>query len=140
MSMNKPWKVVLVFVGVFVAGAIAGGPLAMWVQNYRHERRPPFVDRTMERYERELQISEAQRGKIWPVLLRAQTEWRALREENVRKMSEVIDRMHAEVAAELTPEQQTKLEKMRQELRARAERLRGRAHDREERQDRRQRH
>ena len=129
--MNKPWKIILVFAGVFLAGAIFGGPLMGWYRNYQLERRPPFAERTMERYQRELKITAAQEERIRPILLRMQNEWRRLRQENVRNLSAVVDQMHREVAAELTPEQQTKLEEMRQELRLRTERLRGRVRERE---------
>lgn len=138
MSMNKPWKVILVFAGVFLAGVITGGPLLGLLQNYRQERRPAFADRTMVRYERELGITSAQKEKIRPILLRAQDDWRRLRQENVQHLTALVDRMHMEVATELTPEQQTKLEDMRKELRKRTERLRGRVHDRERAQERRQ--
>ncbi len=129
--MNKTWKVILVFVGVFLAGAISGGPIQGWYRNYQQERRPPFAERTMERYQRELKITAAQEERIRPILVRMQGEWRRLRQENVRSLSAVVDQMHREVAAELTPEQQVKLEEMRKELRLRTERLRGRVHDRE---------
>lgn len=129
--MNKPWKVILVFVGMFLAGAIFGGPLLGWYRDYRQERRPPFAERTMERYQRELKITAAQEERIRPILLRMQAEWRRLRQENVRNLSAVVDQMHREVAAELTPEQQVRLEEMRKELRLRTERLRGRVRERE---------
>lgn len=129
--MNKPWKVILVFAGVFLSGVICGGPLLEWYKHQREERRPPFVERTMERYQRELKITAEQEAEIRPILLRVRAKWRQARDENVRTLTEIVDHMHLEVAAELTPEQQVKLEEMRKELRARAERLRGRVRDRE---------
>ena len=80
----------------------------------------------MRRFENELNLTEVQKEKIEPILLRTQTEWRQFRQENVKNLMGVIDRMHLDVAAELTPEQQVKLEVMRKELRERTERLRGR--------------
>lgn len=137
MSMNKPWKVGLVFVGVFLAGVLCGGPLVVRWQNYQNENRPPFIERTLARYERDLGITAAQKEKIRPILLSIQKEWRQLRQNNVRQLQAVVDRMHDGVAAELTPEQHAKLEEMRKETHQRTELLRGRQHDREERQDRR---
>jgi hypothetical protein len=140
MSLNKPWKVVLVFAGVFLAGVVCGGPLLATIQQYRHDRRPPFIDRTMARYERELGITPEQKERIWPILTRIQKDWRQLKQENVRNLLGVIDRMYTEIGGELTPEQRIKLEKMRDESRERTERLQGRQHQREERQDRRHSH
>lgn len=124
--MSQRWKVILAFAGVFAAGVVCGEPLSAWYSRYEARHRPPFAERTMKRYERELHLTPAQREKVGPVLVRWQDEWRRLRQENVRAMTTLIDRMHAEVGAELTAEQREKLELMRQELRARAERLRGR--------------
>lgn len=124
--MSQRWKVILAFVGVFVAGAISGQPLTEWYHRRQADRRPPFAERTMVRYERELRLTDAQKEKIRPILIRWQDEWRRRRQEHVRDLTGLIDRMHADVAAELTPDQRQKLEVMRQELRARAEQLRGR--------------
>lgn len=140
MSLNKPWKVVLVFAGVFLAGVVCGGPLLATIQQYRHDRRPPFIDRTMARYERELGITAEQKQRIGPILTRIQKDWRRLKQENVRNLLEVVDRMYTEISSELTPEQRIKLEELRQESRQRTERLQGRQHEREERQDRRRAH
>lgn len=135
--MNKPWKVMVAFAGVFVAGMIAGGPLLSRWQAYRYDRRPPWLERTMAHYEHHLRITPAQKEKIMPILLQVQKEWRQQREDNVRVMTSIIDRMHEAVGAELTPEQRQKIEGMRQEMRERAERYRGRTHEREQAQDRR---
>ncbi|HTO02118.1 MAG TPA: hypothetical protein VL069_00385 [Opitutus sp.] len=129
--MNQPWKVVLAFVGVFLAGVICGGPLLDWVRERSDANRPPFAERTMRRFEKELKLTVAQKEKIEPVLLRTQTQWRQFRQENVRNLMGVIDRMHADIEVELTPEQRVKLEAISNEFRSRAERFRGRIRDQE---------
>jgi Spy/CpxP family protein refolding chaperone len=131
--MNGRWKVILAFVGVFLAGVVCSEPLTRWLLVHRQENRPAFAERTMRRFEHELRLTDAQKAKIAPILERTQDEWRRLRAENVRSLTAVIDRMHAEIAAELSAEQRARLEGMTREFRARAERLRGRpprdAHD-----------
>lgn len=129
--MNQPWKVVLAFAAVFVAGLICGGPLLNWAKERRQESRPPFAERTMQRFEKELELTEAQKERIAPILQRTQTDWRQFRQDNMRNLVGVIDRMHADVAAELDPEQRGKLEVISNEFRKRAERFRGRVHDQE---------
>jgi hypothetical protein len=129
--MNQPWKVVLAFVAVFVAGLICGGPLLNWVKERHHEKRPPFAERTMRRFVKELELTEAQKERIAPILQRTQTDWRQFRQENMRNLIGVIDRMHADVAAELNPEQRSKLEVISNEFRKRAERFRGRVREEE---------
>jgi hypothetical protein len=124
--MNQPWKVILAFAGVFVAGAICGGPLTGWIRERQQENRPPFAERTMRRFEHELKLTDAQKERVMPILLRAQTEWRQARQENVKVLTGVIDRMHTDLSAELSPEQRIRLEEMRKEFKVRAERFRGR--------------
>ena len=130
--MNQPWKVILVFVGVFLAGVICGGPVLDWVRERSDAKRPPFAERTMRRFEKELNLTEVQKEKIGPILLRTQTQWRQFRQENVRNLMGVIDRMHSDVAAELAPEQRVKLEAISNEFRTRAERFRGRIREQEQ--------
>jgi hypothetical protein len=129
--MNQPWKVVLAFVAVFVAGLICGGPLLNWAKERLQENRPPFAERTMRRFEKELELTEAQKERITPILQRTQTDWRQFRQDNMRNLVGVIDRMHVDVAAELNPDQRGKLEVISNEFRKRAERFRGRVHDQE---------
>ncbi len=83
----------------------------------------------MHRFERELKLTETQKERVLPILLRAQQEWRQARQDNVKVLTAVIDRMHTDLSAELAPEQQARLEEMRKEFRARAERFRGRPTD-----------
>jgi hypothetical protein len=129
--MNKPWKVILAFAGVFVAGVICGGPLLDRIRARAEAKRPPFAERTMKRFEKEFNLTAEQKQKIEPILLRAQKDWRQFRQDNMRNLTGVIDRMHVELAAELTPDQRGKLEKISNEFRARAERFRGRIREQE---------
>lgn len=129
--MNQPWKVVLSFVAIFVAGMLCGGPALKWIQERADEKRPPFAERTMLRFEKEFNLTDAQKQKIEPILLRTQRDWRQHRQDNMRNLMGVIDRMHADVAAELTPEQRGRLTEISNEFRARAERFRGRIREQE---------
>ena len=133
--MNQPWKVILAFLAVFVAGMICGGPLLGWVVQRREANRPPFAERTMRRFEKDLHLTQAQKEKIEPILLRTQKDWRQFRQDNMRNLTSVIDRMHLEISAELTPEQRNRLEAISAEIRARAERFRSRFHEPERRPD-----
>jgi hypothetical protein len=125
-TMNSPWKVILAFAGVFIAGVLCGGPVFGWIRERQQENRPGFAERTMQRYEKELGLTAAQKEKILPILVRTQKDWRQLRQDNMRSITGLIDHMHEELLAELTPEQRVKMEAMRKEFRSRAERFRGR--------------
>lgn len=131
-DMNKPWKVVLVFIAVFLAGGLCGSAITLRVmKGPRPEGRPPFRVEIMGRLEKNLDLTEAQKEKIRPIVQRTQEEAQRLRRENVKDLAAVMERMHAELAAELTPEQRVKLEEMRKKFHERAERMRGQFRDRD---------
>ena len=128
--MERSWKVILAFTGVFLAGAICGGlipPRALKL--FRPAGRPPateaFWPQMMQRLERRLDLTPEQREKIRPIVRRTQEDVQRLRRENLVGVSRAMERMHADIADVLTPEQRTKSEELRQHLRERIERERG---------------
>ena len=124
--MNQRLKVVLILVGVFLAGAVCGGPIAVrFLRPSRPEWGRGNRPQVMDRLTKELQLTETQTEKIRPIVSKAQEEMQHYRRESIRNLATVMDRMHTEVAAELTPEQRLKLEDMRKRFRDRAERVRG---------------
>jgi len=128
--MNQRLKVIFIFTGVFVAGAVCGGPLVgRFLRPDRPEWRRGMRPQVLERLEEDLSLTAAQKEKVRPVVMRAQEEMQRLRRENVRNLAVVMDRMHTEISAELTPEQRVKLEDMRKRFRERAERVRGEFRD-----------
>jgi Spy/CpxP family protein refolding chaperone len=130
--MEKPWKVILAFAGVFVAGAIFGG--ALWPQWFGHEgrgRRGFGELHMMDRLVSELSLTPEQKEKIAPIVARAEEETRRLRRESVQSFRAVMEKANGEIAAELTPEQKAKLDDMRKRFRERIERYRARDRDRE---------
>jgi len=131
-EMNKQWKVILVFACVFLAGGLCGGALTLRLdKRHRPPGRPDFRLDLMERLASDLGLSDAQKEKIRPIVQRTQEETQRLRRENVRDVAALMDRMHADVAAVLTPEQRVKLEELRKRFRERAEKVRGQFRDRD---------
>lgn len=129
--MKKTWIVVLAFVGVFVAGAVCGGPLiGRWMRPDGGRPRGPFWPQMQQKLEQELSLTEAQKARIGPIMKQAQTETQRLRRENVKAIEAVLEKLHAEVAAELTPEQKVKLDGLQKKFRERAERVRREFRDR----------
>ena len=126
--MEKPWKVILAFAGVFVAGAIFGGALApRWFGPRRPMHRgQAFELHLMDRLTRELALTPEQQKKIAPIVSRAEAETRRLRRESVQSFRAVMEKANTEIAAELTPEQRTKMDEMQRRFRERLERFRAR--------------
>jgi Spy/CpxP family protein refolding chaperone len=115
--MNNLWKVILAFIVVFLAGAICGRP----VLNRLLE--PPHVS-MMDRFTKQLSLTPIQQEKIRPIVLQAQQETQRLRKENMKAFMEVMDRTHAAISAELTPEQRVKQDAMRKRFQEHLDKVR----------------
>jgi Spy/CpxP family protein refolding chaperone len=130
--MSQPWKVILAFAGVFLAGAIAGGPLALRLLRHggsEHHSWRGLGPQIMRHFADRLDLTPAQKEKIRPIIQRAQQETQRLRRENIRNVAATIEQMQAAIAAELTPAQRIKLDEMRRHMRQRAEHFRNEFHD-----------
>jgi Spy/CpxP family protein refolding chaperone len=131
--MNKPWKVILAFLGVFLAGAVFGGFLSVRLAKQFPLGAPAapeapaggqFSPQIMKRLTQRLELTPEQQEKIRPIIQRTDEEMRTLRRTNLREGFAVAERMQAEVAALLTPAQQAKLDQMHREMRERFQRER----------------
>lgn len=134
--MDKPWKVFLVFGGVFLAGVIFGVALApRWFEYGR----PPLPDRPvrgigtammLKRLTAQLDLTPEQQAKIEPILKRVTAETREMRRESIQKFRTAMEKANNEIAAELTPEQKVKLEELRKRFRERIDRFRSEMRER----------
>lgn len=116
--MNKPWKVWLVLVGVFLAGAVAGGFTALWAAKKLVPKRggaEHFVQMHLQRLSRELQLTAQQRAEVETILKETSDELRTLR----REISAISTRMDARIEPLLTPEQRTRFEQIQKQWRER---------------------
>jgi uncharacterized membrane protein len=128
--MDKTWKVVLAFIGIFLAGAVAGGFVSL-----RFVKVPPpqVLQRTvpeqqwvigqMRRFVNELKLDEAQREQVKPPLERAAADIRRLRRRAYRETMDIIESMNNEIAPMLTEVQKEKFEDLRWLQRKRIEEL-----------------
>jgi hypothetical protein len=157
--MDKPWTVILSFVGVFVAGAVFGGlftlrferpvaPAPIAVQETKPAVTQPVVTTPpaagasapgaqagtttaaapapaqprgiapalMRQFTQRLSPTPDQTRKIRLFVSRASDDLQRLQREHLQDTTRVTERMYEDVAAILSPEQRTQLEKMRQEM------------------------
>ena len=125
--MDKPWKVVLAFIGIFAAGLLVGGLVTLRVvKNLAPARMgspEQFGPQLMKRYTAKLELTPEQQDKINPLIMRAGEELRQMRRATWTNSQAVIDRVEAEISAQLTPEQKTKFEQMHLEQRDRMKRF-----------------
>lgn len=122
--MNKRWQVFLACLGIFAAGAVCGGVVALRYMrpapgSWRPAERGRIAEQLLKNWSEELKLTDDQRAKIRPILMRGDDEMRKLRSESFRAGAGVMERMHAEVAAVLTPEQRAKLDELRERFRKR---------------------
>src|ERR1035437_778764 len=106
--MDKPWKVILAFTGIFLAGILVGGLVTLrWGKNMA-QRLPmseQYGPKVIGRLVTRLALAPEQQAKIKPIVDQAAQELRQLRRTTQRTSASVIERMQGEIAAQLTPEQ-----------------------------------
>ncbi len=121
--MSKPWQVWLVLVAIFAVGGVSGGLVGyrMAGAGHRHPLPPPrdWVLRRVARIDRELKLTPEQRTHIQPIVQRNIDELTKAWRQSILGSREIVERMEREIAAELTPEQRTRMEQYRQERRER---------------------
>jgi hypothetical protein len=138
--MEKPWKVVLAFIGVFIAGAVFGGVFTLRTAGKRIVDRPgksaPAADAVaqpkqsppqsgiapalMRQFTQNIKLTNAQKEKVRPLVNRAAEDLQRLRRENLENTVRVMERMYTDVAAWLTVEQRGQLDAMRTKMQEKA--------------------
>lgn len=135
--MEKPWKVILAFVGVFVAGAIFGGLLALRIARKISEQlpvattaapvvapaaRPPGGQpsgpmpqsvqsaQLMRRVTNQIGLTKGQRERVTPIIERAVQDFWHHQQNYNRENAFLLQRLKQDIGRELTPEQQAKLD------------------------------
>jgi Spy/CpxP family protein refolding chaperone len=127
--MNQPWKVILAFTGIFLAGAIAGSSTTFFCMKPGKPMPPPgqnprlsveqFSQRHLAMINKRLELTQEQRAQITPLINQASTELRTLNRDFFRKTDLVFERIHDDIVKVLTPEQKEKFEQFRKEQRER---------------------
>lgn len=139
--MDKPWKVIFAFVGVFVAGAIFGGLLSLRIGRQISEQRPavaatvppagvPAVRpqpggkanlpgpqslqsaRLMRQVVSQINLTPAQRERVVPAIERAVQDFWHHQQNYNRENAFITQRLKQDIGKELTPEQQTRLDEL----------------------------
>jgi Spy/CpxP family protein refolding chaperone len=114
--MGNIWKVVVAFVGVFIAGSVFGGFFALGVGQRMMEGRRPvqFTDPgLLQRYVERLQLTEEQKTKIKPILDKTQSEVNEIRRQatidTAAVIKPIVEKAETDLKEILTAEQSAKL-------------------------------
>ena len=116
MNEALKWKLIAGFLLVFIAGGLTGAFVA--ATTTRHYlfgagHHGIAAQRMRERLKSELDLTPEQTAKISPIIDKAAAQLEQIRKDTARRVRDVFADTHNQIASDLTPEQRTKLERMR---------------------------
>lgn len=118
MNDALKWKLAFAFLLVFVAGVTTGGLLGT-LHMRRHFLGPPHSgavgDRMREHLQRALDLTPEQAAKIAPIVDATSAKLESIRVETAQRVRKAMDESEQQIAPELTPDQQKKLETLKRE-------------------------
>jgi Spy/CpxP family protein refolding chaperone len=118
MNGGLKWKLAFAFLLVFVAGVTTGGLLSS-LHMRRHFLGPPHSgevgSRMREHLRRALDLTPEQAEKIAPIVDATSAKLEAIRVETAQRVRSAMEESERQIAPQLTPEQQTKLQKLKLE-------------------------
>ena len=126
--MNKPWKLIVLLVGIFVAGGATGVLIARSMAQGRSPNRPPPAAETwaslhLKRIGDEIGVKPDQMEQIRPIVVRSMKELFNMRSQFLAENRARREQMEREVMQILTPEQRGKYEKINREFKERSRKL-----------------
>ena len=117
MNNGLKWKLAFAFLLVFIAGVTTGGLLSTH-HIKRHFLGPPHSGdvsgRMREHLQRALDLTPEQAAKIAPIVDATSARLEAIRVETAERVRNVMEESKNEIAPQLTPEQQKKLQELKQ--------------------------
>lgn len=125
MNGAKPWKLILLLAGIFLAGGLVGSAVTLhFAREYVHHRAMPeqWGPARLKMLARQLDLTPAQIEQLRPVVHRNMAELGQVRQEGFRETRRVLARLEQDIAAVLTPEQKVRFKELNDELRERARR------------------
>ena len=129
MNGALKWKLIAGFILVFVAGGLTGAFFAasrtghlLFAPSQSHGA---IAQRMRQHLRHQLDLTDEQMTKISPIIDKTVTELETIRSETGRRVHGAFAQAHRDMAAELTPEQKTKLQEMEARHRRMFHRLHG---------------
>jgi len=118
--MNKPWKVIIVLLGIFAAGGVTGGFVTLRVCKNKILNRPvpeEWAPKHLKRLVDRLALTPEQQEQVRPIVRRNMEQLNRIRNQSMAETQTVVEGMQRDISEKLTPEQRTKFEQMNRELR-----------------------
>ena len=115
--MGATFKIILAVGGIFVAGAVTGGFVGVRIAERiaREQRAQQRMGPTEigGRLAEQLKLTPEQREKLVPIIGHTTEELRRVRRESFGQMSQLVEKMDAELTKILTEEQRVRLVEIR---------------------------
>lgn len=124
--MARPWKLILLLTGIFLAGGVTGGFLTLrfgrelWRRETRLDEWAPARLRLLNQ---RLHLTPEQVERLKPIMRRDMEALGKVRAQSLQDARAIIERMERDIAAVLTPDQRTEFERLSGELRERTRRM-----------------
>ena len=116
MNSALKWKLAFAFLLVFIAGVTTGCLFGALHLKKRHIMGPPHsgdvAGKMREHFRKALDLTPEQEAQILPIIDTTSTKLEAIRVETAERVRAVMEESKREVAPQLSPEQQKKLEKL----------------------------
>lgn len=115
MNRTLRWKLIAGFLLVFIAGGMTGAFFGMTHARrafFEPPRRGIMGERMRERLRTQLDLTPEQMAKISPIVDKTATQLDEIRRQTGRRVRELIQDSHQQMAANLTEEQRAKLKKI----------------------------
>ena len=116
MNSALKWKLAFAFLLVFIAGVTTGCLFGALHLKKRHIIGPPHsgdvAGRMREHFRKALDLTAEQETNILPIIDATATKLEAIRIETAERVRAVMEESKREIAPQLSPEQQKKLEKL----------------------------
>ena len=129
--MNQPWKLILLLIGIFCAGAVAGGFVTLRIAHHSMPR-PPSPEQwgpaRLKKISEKLNLTPEQEEKLRPIMRRDMEDLGRVRTSSFAESKRIFERMEHDIAEVLTPEQKEKFEQMNRERREHDDRHRDHDH------------
>ena len=122
----KPWKLILLLAGIFIAGGVTGAFVMLRVGREMLMRRAQpeqWAPQQLKRLAERLDLKPEQVELLRPIVRRDMEELGRLRQSSLRETRGIFERMERDISQQLTPEQRVKFDQLNKETRERARRF-----------------
>jgi hypothetical protein len=124
--MNKPWKLILALLGIFLAGGVTGTFVTLRFGREWVVKRPgpeQWEVNHMKRLSERLGLAPQQQEELRPIVRRNMEELSQVRNHCITVTRAVFEQMEREISAKLDPAQLVKFEQLNKEMRERAKKV-----------------